>query len=76
MPTTQDTPKTTSTERRLERLHGKPIARLLADAISEQGSVRGAARWLDISESTCNTWMKKWGVSVQRRVVAQTKQPS
>jgi molybdenum-dependent DNA-binding transcriptional regulator ModE len=62
-------PTPTSTERKLERLYGKPIASLLAETVTRCGSVKAAAKELDVTVKTFTTWMGKWGVEVQRTTV-------
>jgi hypothetical protein len=61
--------KTTTMERKLERLYGKSISALLADTFNREGTLKGTAQALDISEKTCASWMEKWGVTV--RTVAE-----
>jgi len=52
----------------LERRHGKPIERLLADAINTHGSITAAAAALEVNLKTFHSWMVR--LRIHRRVVA------
>jgi transcriptional regulator with PAS, ATPase and Fis domain len=49
---------------KLEAEHGRPAAEVIADAITEHGSIYAAARALGVSHNTLFSWCFRLGVKV------------
>ncbi|MQF82881.1 hypothetical protein FIM02_01810 [SAR202 cluster bacterium AD-802-E10_MRT_200m] len=55
--------------REIEERYNRPLERLLPDLVNELG-LSGAADELNVSKSTVNYWLLKFGINVKRVVLS------